>query len=189
MKKKKNEADLSQDRKINKYIEKTAVAVVAELKKQNMMNKNKFTPFQKTENLLYNYNNFLAAIKDKGDQIKAIQAAGLPKKSKSITVFSGSTSMNTDSEIERIEDKLEALRSSILLTRKFIEIIDAALDKIKDDPYFEIIDLKYFKGCSREDIADYFEVDVSTITRNKNRLIDTLKIILFSDEVILELFS
>jgi len=42
---------------------------------------------------------------------------------------------------------------------------------------------------SREEIAEELEVDVSTITRNKNRLINTLKISLFSDEVIYELFS
>jgi len=49
--------------------------------------------------------------------------------------------------------------------------------------------MKYFESKTREEIAEELEVDVSTITRNKNRLINTLKITLFSDEVIYELFS
>jgi len=180
--------------KINEFIsktsEETAKAIVSELKRQSLLKDNKQNPFQKTERLLYNYNNFKEAIDDKRKQIKTILEIGLSKKSKSITSWSGNGGLiNTPSEDEKVEDKIESIESSIVVTKKFITIIDAALDKIRDDPYFEIIQMKYFDGKTREEIADDFEVDVSTITRNKNRLINALKITLFSDEVIYELFS
>lgn len=49
--------------------------------------------------------------------------------------------------------------------------------------------MKYFEGKTREEIAEHFDVDVSTISRNKNRLINLLQIRLFSDEVIYQIFS
>lgn len=179
------------NRSINRTIEKTVAVALNELKKQQLIKTNSFTAFQKTEHLLYNYKNFLAAIDDKFEQIENIAMVGVPSKSKSITSFGGlgSGKVDVESEIEKVEEKIEALQSSILLTRKYIGVINNALDKIKDDPYYKVIEMKYFEGCSREKIADDFEVDVSTITRNKNRLINVLKIYLFSDEVIMELFS
>lgn len=175
---------------INKIIESTVEHTIVQLKRQGLVKDNKQTPFQKTEQLLYNYNNFQSAVKDKYEQIENLRQLGLPQKSKSITSVSSNMGMiNTDNEYEKIENRIEMLKSTILVTSQFIAIIDSALDKISDDPYYDLIRLKYFEEKSREDIADEMGVDVSTITRNKNRLIDILKITLFSDEVIFELFT
>jgi RNA polymerase sigma factor (sigma-70 family) len=181
------------DKLINKTSKETAIAtataVVLELKRQGLMKDNRQTPFQKTEQLLYNYTNFNDAINDKYEKIEEIKSEGLPKKSKGITSWGGNQTLDTSSESEKAEDKIKVIEDSIIITRKFIAIIDTALQKISDDPYFIIIRMKYFENRTREEIAEELEVDVSTITRNKNRLINTLKITLFSDEVIYELFS
>lgn len=73
-------------------------------------------------------------------------------------------------------------------TQKLVQKIESALSEISDDTYFEIIPMIYFKNMTREDIAEYFDTSTKTITRNKNRLINQLKIRLFSDDVIFELF-
>lgn len=167
----------------------TAKEVVSELRKQGLLKNNKQSPFQKTETLLYNYNNFKAAISDKYEQIQTIKELGVPQKSKSITSFSGSGSYEIKSEAAKADEKIEAIQQSIQTTSNFIKVIDAAIEVLKDDPYFEVISMKYFEGKSREEIAEYFNVDASTISRNKNRLINLLQIRLFSDEVIYEIFS
>ena len=41
---------------------------------------------------------------------------------------------------------------------------------MKDDDYFDIIPLYYFTGNTIEHIASGYDVDISTITRNKKRL-------------------
>lgn len=174
---------------IEKYINETIKKYTTELRKQGLLKNNKQTPFQKTEVLLYNYKNFKAAIDDKLDQIKDIQEVGLQTKSKSITTFSGNISYDTKSDDEKIEEKIEAIEHSIQTTRNYIKVIEAALERLTDDPYFEIIPMKYFEGKTREQIAEHFNVDVSTISRNKNRLINLLQIRLFSDEVIYQIFS
>lgn len=167
----------------------TAKEVVSEFKKQGLLKNNKQTPFQKTETLLYNYRNFKAAINDKYEQIEQIRQYGIPQKSKSITSVVGSVSYDNKNECEKADEQIELIKESIQITNNFIKIIDSAIDMLKDDPYFDLISMRYFEGKSRECIAEYFEVDVSTISRNKNRLINLLQIRLFSDEVIQQIFS
>jgi RNA polymerase sigma factor (sigma-70 family) len=94
-----------------------------------------------------------------------------------------------NAKVEKVEEKIEMIEFSISTTRSFIKIIDDAIATLKDDKYFDLIELRYFKGRSREDIAEHFDCDVSTVNRNKNRLINLLQIILFSDEVIQQIFA
>ena len=72
--------------------------------------------------------------------------------------------------------------------QKLTAQIDAALHDIEDDIYYEIIPLIYFDERGREFVAEYFDTTVTTISRNKTRLINKLKVKLFSDDVIYELF-
>lgn len=170
-------------------IQQTAREVVAELKKNNMLKENKQTPFQKTETLLYNYNSFKEVIEDKYNQIKMIEEDGVPKKSSSITSFTDTGNFEVKSDMEKSEDMIYAIQKSIKSTENFVKLIDDALNSISDDPYYEIIPMKYFSSIKNEEVADYFNVDVRTISRNKNRLVNMLQIRLFSDEFIYQIFS
>ena len=170
-------------------VKKTTVEMVTELKRQNLIVEGKQTPFQKTETLLFNYNQFNAAIKDKEEQIREIKESGLPKKSACFSTYGGNEGyIEVKSDIEKAEEKIEQIERSIKTTRNFIRIIDDAILALKDDPYYDLIDLRYFKGCTREQIAEHFDCDVSTVNRNKNRLVNLLQIRLFSDEVIQQIF-
>lgn len=169
---------------------KAVEETVMELKRQNLMNDGRQTPFQKTETLLFNYNNFKAALKDKEEQIREIRENGIRKISKSITSFSGDEGfMSTKTDSEKAEERIAAIEYSIHSTRKFLKVIDEALDGLRDDPYFDLIEMRYLCGYSREEIANEFGCDVKTVTRNKNRLINMLQIRLFSDEVIKQIFE
>jgi DNA-directed RNA polymerase specialized sigma24 family protein len=160
------------------------------MKRQNLVVEGKQSPFQKTETLLYNYNNFLSVIKDKEEQIAELRQFGMRKTSTSITSFSGNTGLiEVKSDSEKIEEKIEMIEFSISTTRSFIRIIDDAVDALKDDHYYDLIRMRYFEGCSQEEIAEHFDCDVRTVRRNKNRLINLLQIRLFSDEVIQHIFA
>lgn len=175
---------------IDYTVQKAINNSVLELKRQNLIVEGKQSPFQKTETLLFNYGNFKDVIKDKEAEINELRQFGLRKKSASITSFSGNTGLiEVKSDAEKVEDKIEMIEFSISTTRNFIRIIDNALDTLKDDPYYNLIRMRYFEGCTREEIAEHFDCDVKTVTRNKNRLINLLQIRLFSDEVIQQIFS
>ena len=75
------------------------------------------------------------------------------------------------------------------LTVNFCKRITAALGKIQDDPYYQIIELKYFEHWTHEKIAEYFDVDVSVISKRRTKLINQLRPLIFSDDFINELFE
>lgn len=128
--------------KVNDLIDKTARAIVTELKRAGMIKDNRLGSFKKTERILYEYGSWR-------------------------TMSDGVTAE----------------------TRRFMALIDRALDRVKDDPYFELIRLKYFEGWTHERIAEYFDVDVSVISKRRTKLINQLRPIIFSDDFIRELYE
>lgn len=123
---------------VKQIIDETVKATVLKLKMAGLMRDDRKTAYQKTEELLRNYNAFV--------------------------------------------------ESDQPYTQKLVKKIDAALDSIKDDIYYDIIPMVYFEGETREAVAEYFDTTVTTISRNKNRLVNKLKVRLCSDDVIYELF-
>ena len=79
--------------------------------------------------------------------------------------------------------------SSGAQTQRFCTLIQKALDSIADDPYFDIIELKYFQRWTHERIAEHFDVDVSVISKRRTRLINQIRAIVFSDDFIRELYE
>lgn len=73
-------------------------------------------------------------------------------------------------------------------TVKLVQAVDDAIETLKDDPYCDVIRRFYFEGQTRESIALDYGCTETTISRNKTRLLNKLKVILFSDEVIFEIF-
>ena len=124
---------------VKKIIEDTVNATVLKLKMAGLMKDDRKTAYQKTEELLRNYQTF-----------------------------------------KQVEDQP--------YTQKIVKLIEEALLEIKDDPYYKVITMIYFDQMTREQVADHFYTTVTTISRNKTRLVNKLKIRLFSDDVIYELF-
>lgn len=175
---------------IDEIIRYATEKVVSELKKARLIRKEGRTSFTKTEQLLYNYRNFQESIDDKLEQIEMIRLVGIKKKSKDITsCMSRSGYYEAATDLEKGEEQIRKLEISIEETTEYIERIDRAVSKLKDDPYYELIRLKYFEEKTREEIAEILNVDVSTISRNKNRLINMLKITLFSDDAAREMLG
>ena len=75
------------------------------------------------------------------------------------------------------------------ITVDFIKMIDDALKSIADDPYFKIIELKYFNGWTHEQIAEYFDVQPAAISKQRKRLINKLRPLIFPNDFISELYN
>jgi hypothetical protein len=178
------------EQRVKELVEqKTVDALYKELKKQNMLKDNKQTAFQKTESLLYNYPKFQNVLKSKLDEIEMIEKEGISKRSTSFIQWSASNNYDNSNEYEKSLSAIDKIKASIVQIESYIYQIDQALAAIKDDPYFELISMKYFEGQSREDLAYYFDCDVRTTDRHKNRLLNLLQIRLFSDEYLEQLLG
>ena len=61
------------------------------------------------------------------------------------------------------------------------------INKFSNDKYYKIITYKYLDGLTLDEIAEQMHTNVSTISRNKNRLINEIRIALFPNEFWMEL--
>lgn len=108
--------------------------------------------------------------------------------------IAGLMNNNRSSAIEKTEYILknyEAFKKGYTengISKKYVEIIEKALQEISGDEYYEIIPLRYFEGKSREQAAEYFDVSTTTITRHQRELLERLSVLIFPDDVIYELF-
>lgn len=106
------------------------------------------------------------------------------------------TSKSAFKKTEELLRKYNTFKEAIKLNgdntgkaKKQIKIIDNALKSLEDDYYIDIVKYIFFENKTREEIAEIYNVEPRTITRNKNRLVNKLKIILFSDAAIEEIYS
>lgn len=125
---------------VSEIIQETVNCTIAKLKMSGLMKDNRQTAFQKTEQILKNYNELKKSYSEDGT------------------------------------------------AKKFVDIVDNALKELCDDLYYDIIPMIYFENQTREAVAEYFDTTVTTISRNKRRLINRLKYLIFADDVIYELF-
>ena len=146
---------------------------------ENIYTDSKSHVYNKTVKLLSNYLNLKRAVGEREDEINYIKHHGLPQKTNSIIKY-----IKNEGLIKQrtAEDKIEEIEKVMNKTQHLLMKIEGALQAISEDEYFEIIPMVYFRKCSREEIAEYFNVEAKTITRQKNKLVNQMGIILFSEE-------
>ena len=161
-----------------KDIDRIADKVVEKLKANQ---KNDY--YKETEAMLRAYPNYKLTIKKNNERIQDILKNGIGEQKKSVNndvrVKGGIVEFKGIPEIEI--EKIEHLKSENLKEEKRIIRVENALIRIENDPYFEIIDLKYFKNWTIDEIADEMGVDRKTIGRNRTRLIKELQFNLFPE--------
>ena len=132
------------DININKIIKdtakQTAKETIEEFKNSRMI-KREISYYRKIELLLYNYNNLKEAIKQKDEDIEHIKIHGLPQKSKSIVIYQ--TGGGSISGEDRYLQLIEKYGVEKLETERDLARIRNAINKIKKDKYFDIIQYKY----------------------------------------------
>ena len=155
------------------------------VKSAEINNKKELSYYKKVEILLYNYENLKEAIKQKEEDIENLEKYGLKERSNSIVVYS---SAGGNPEADRYLELKQRYVIEKLEIERDLKRIDNALDKIRKDSYFDIIQLKYLnleedKARTIEELANKLDKDRSTIIRNKKRLINKLVIILFPESI------
>ena len=171
---------------IDATIQRVVSGTIEDIKSDNIHALDPKSIYSKTESLLYNLPQLKKAVQERREQISEIERYGLPRVSKSFTVFiPNSGYVDTTSEYEKKENKLDQLHGVIIELENRIAQIEAAVDTVKDDPYFPIIKMKYFDKKTNAQIAERLKCDESTVKRNKNKLLESIRFALFRN-IILE---
>lgn len=169
-----------------------ASAVVKALEERSVFGsaatKSDKTAYQRTEQLLYNYNRFKKKVAECAAEIEDIKKFGVPKKSKSITSFGGASGTVGGIVLpeESVECAVQRIESSVQDTVQAIALVDKCMTALKYDPYFAVLEMYYFEGRTLEDIALDFKCTQPNITYHRKRLVKELSIELFPDKVVRE---
>lgn len=158
------------------------------LRKNGFEIREKKNTFQKTEQLLYLMPKLKKAINHNKNRIKDLQEFGIVKSQSGIGVHVVPANQPVKQDESEIVDKeVNKLKQRNYILDSEIKWINEILHTFSNDKYYELIRLKYFENKTHEEIAEYLECDESTVRRNKNRIINNLKGMLFPNDSIDEL--
>lgn len=147
--------------------------------------------YAKTESLLYNYNGFVKIVEERQREIEELRVHGVPQRSGSIVEYTPSN--GTVGQIvlpeESVESAVRTVQDSVQGTVQVIALIDKCMAALKNDPYYRVLEMRYFEGRTQEDIALEFGCSQVTISKNKSRLVRELSMRLFPNQVVKEMLN
>ena len=148
--------------------------------------------YSQTEALLFNYRNFQKLLREKEREIEEIRQYGVLENGSAIKQYNGNGGyrpLGIILEEERIEREVKKIEDSMEKVREAISLVDKAMESVKFDPYYKILEMRYFEGRTQEDIAVEFNCTQPNINYHKRRLIQEISINLFPDKVVAEYLS
>jgi RNA polymerase sigma factor (sigma-70 family) len=167
---------------INKTVDEAAKKAAEAIRKANEeADAGQRNYFKETERLLYSLPALRLKVAQDEEDLQNNQIV-MKRKSADVIRFSGIG--NNSNLYDPEADYIESRKASMERTKREIQRIDRALETIQEDEYYEIIPLKYFDNCTIEEIAERLGKDDSTVRRNKNRLINKLKVVLFGADAL-----
>lgn len=143
--------------------------------------------YSQTEALLFNYNNFRKIIQQKQREIEDIRKYGVCEKGSVVVQYGGNvggTPRGIVLDEERVEEAIRNVEKSMETTVQALAMIDKNMATLKSDPYYRILEMRYFEERTQEDIAVEFNCTQQNIAYHKRRLVKELSIKLFPDKVI-----
>ena len=144
--------------------------------------------YAKTEALLYNYNGFKKIVRERMMEIEELRVHGVPQKCGAVgeRVQNGGLPQGIVLPEESVEARVRGIENSISSVVDALNMIDKAMNSIKYDTYYKVLEMRYFEGRTQEDIALDFKCSQVTISNNKNRLVRELALRLFPNDVVKE---
>jgi RNA polymerase sigma factor (sigma-70 family) len=152
---------------------------------------NEKTAYQKTEQLLYNYRGFCRIIQESQQEIEDLKRYGVPGTCGGVKEYTNKGGMPQGLVLdeERVECAIRSVQERVQGTVQAIALIDKCMNSLRNDPYYNILEMRYFEGRTQEDIALDYGVSQVTISNNKNRLVRELSMRLFPNQVVAEILQ
>ena len=175
---------------LEKLIKETVKTTIEELGIGKQPLKEERNSYQKTELLLWNYRGFQRVIKEKQEQIEQIKKYGVPHKGSAVHTYCGDNTVHGISTVDETgDDAVHTVQRSVQELMQVIHMIETGLSGMKNDPYYSILEMRYFDGLGQEDMAKVLNCTQQNISYHKNRLVRELSLRLFPNEVAKELLQ
>lgn len=163
--------------------------VLEELKNKKLISTSKDS-YRSTEKILYSYKALPEALKLIEIEINNLEQEF--SKLKPDNIKSNKLILNEDEGTyvygnEALATRISELKQIAINTKSWIRIIKQSLKKIESDKYYDIIKKYYFERKIIPMIAEEMNCSDGTISNNKSRLINELKVYIFPDTFIKEL--
>lgn len=147
------------------------------------------TAYQRTEQLLYNYNGFLKIIKEREAEIAEIRKYGVPGTCGGVKEFvqKGGMPQGIVLPEESVASAVATVQASVEDIVQVVTLINNSMAALKTDPYYAILEMRYFEGRTQEDIALEFNCTQPNVSYHRSRLVKELALRLFPSQVVKEM--
>lgn len=106
-------------------------------------------------------------------------------KSKSIVEFHGDIREWEKPDVEDLRAaKIHTVEMKIDRDTREVREIEVALDSVRLDQYYPIIEMKFFQHMTHEEIADKIPCGVTTVSRQLGRLLDIINVTLYGADAL-----
>lgn len=163
--------------------DKIVKIIIDELQNRGLIKEKQHSAYSNTELLLYNYENLRQSITENELEIKELQEFGLPCKSGSVISTEKIDGGLKENNLTLIEDRVNALRQTNARTVAFLNKIDRLIKIYNNPKYPDLIRNLYIKNKTYEQCAEIYSCDTKTISRQKHKVVNQIKIMLFADEL------
>lgn len=133
--------------------------------------------FKATERRLYAVPVLRQKSQEDMERLAEIKQFGPQNKSSSITRFMKNGLRLSPEEIK--EALIMDMEAGIAADKFELEIMDRALSHIAADEYYLTVTGRYLEGLSNEQIAERIPCELSTVWRNRKRLVQQLAVMLY----------
>ena len=170
-------------------IKEVAGIILKELKQDKFL-KNDKSAYEKTEYLLYKFKALPVTIQVLKKEIKTLKKESLsiprvPIKSKTLVLKENEGTYVYGDEI--LDARISELQQIVVKAQSYIRLVNNVLRRFKDDEYYPLIERIYFEHKNYDDISEEFGWAIGTISKHKSRLINEMKVFLFTDKFMSEL--
>lgn len=133
--------------------------------------------FKATERRLYAVPVLRQKLQEDMERLAEIKQFGPQSKSSSITHFMKNGVRLSPEEIK--EALIMDLEAGIAADKYELELMERALAHIVGDEYYLTVAGRYLEGLSNEQIAERIPCELSTVWRNRKRLVQQLAVMLY----------
>ena len=141
--------------------------------------------FQQTKMLLNRYSKFKKQIETNEKAIAEIHEKGLPPRKKTTLTERIQGGIQDYRGIpEKEQDQIERIEQENTDLNRLVNKTEAALRFIEDEPFYEIVKMKYIENKTIEHIAEQLDMSDRTVYRRMDNLIREMRDYIFMNNII-----